>query len=139
MQAIPCRRNTSPVPAVATVSQPMSARRFPGQIHPPLSPFDLWPPGLCRFLAPLLDRNPYKDVVNHTDVLDADPRLALVAAHILVGDEARDDPSFSSYRRLDLYYVENWSIGLDLAILAATVGAVVLRGGRLLVAGGERR
>lgn len=49
--------------------------------------------------------------------------------------EARDDPSFSSYRRLDLYYVENWSIGLDLAIFAATIGAVVMRGGRLLQAG----
>jgi exopolysaccharide biosynthesis polyprenyl glycosylphosphotransferase len=53
--------------------------------------------------------------------------------------EARDDPSFASYRRLDLYYVENWSIGLDLAILAATVGTVIMRGGRLLCAGARDR
>ena len=47
--------------------------------------------------------------------------------------EARDDPSFSSYRRLDLFYVDNWSIGLDLAILASTVTAVLSRGVRMLV------
>jgi exopolysaccharide biosynthesis polyprenyl glycosylphosphotransferase len=41
--------------------------------------------------------------------------------------EARDDPSFDTYRRLDLYYIENWSIGLDLAILFATAGVVVSR------------
>ena len=34
--------------------------------------------------------------------------------------EARDNPSFSAYRRLDLYYVDNWSIHLDLIILFAT-------------------
>jgi exopolysaccharide biosynthesis polyprenyl glycosylphosphotransferase len=35
--------------------------------------------------------------------------------------EARDNPSFHAYRRLDLFYVDNWSIGLDLVILLATV------------------
>lgn len=39
--------------------------------------------------------------------------------------EARLNPSFNAYRRLDLYYVDNWSLGLDLSILAATVPAVV--------------
>jgi exopolysaccharide biosynthesis polyprenyl glycosylphosphotransferase len=34
--------------------------------------------------------------------------------------EARDNPSFRTYRRLDLFYVENWSIGFDLAIMAGT-------------------
>jgi len=53
--------------------------------------------------------------------------------------EARDDPSFSSYRRLDLYYVENWSISLDLAILARTVGAVLIRGGRMFLAASRDR
>lgn len=44
--------------------------------------------------------------------------------------EARDDVSFDAYRRLDLFYVENWSIGLDLVVLGATVGAVLRRVGR---------
>ncbi len=39
--------------------------------------------------------------------------------------EARDNPSFHTYRRLDLMYVDNWSIGLDLFILLATVPMVV--------------
>lgn len=47
--------------------------------------------------------------------------------------EARDDPSFSVYRRLDLFYVENWSIGLDLAILLATGQRVTCRALRLLL------
>lgn len=41
--------------------------------------------------------------------------------------EARDNPAFGPYRRLDLYYVENWSIGLDLSILLATGFVVVGR------------
>lgn len=41
--------------------------------------------------------------------------------------EARDNPSFSAYRRLDLFYVENWSITLDLAILFETFASVVSR------------
>jgi exopolysaccharide biosynthesis polyprenyl glycosylphosphotransferase len=41
--------------------------------------------------------------------------------------EARDNPSFHAYRRLDLFYVDNWSIGLDLAILLATVPMVITR------------
>jgi len=39
--------------------------------------------------------------------------------------EARDNPSFSAYRRLDLYYVDNWSMVQDLLILARTVTAVL--------------
>jgi exopolysaccharide biosynthesis polyprenyl glycosylphosphotransferase len=45
--------------------------------------------------------------------------------------EARDNPSFEAYRRLDLFYVENWSITLDLFILIATVEHLV---GRLFAA-----
>jgi exopolysaccharide biosynthesis polyprenyl glycosylphosphotransferase len=41
--------------------------------------------------------------------------------------EARDNPSFSAYRRLDLYYVENWSVSLDIVILFATVEHVITR------------
>ncbi len=46
--------------------------------------------------------------------------------------DARDNPSFDAYRRLDLFYVENWSLALDLAILAATGKALVMRGVRAL-------
>jgi exopolysaccharide biosynthesis polyprenyl glycosylphosphotransferase len=38
--------------------------------------------------------------------------------------EARDNPSFHTYRRLDLMYVDNWSIGFDIFILLATVPTV---------------
>ena len=41
--------------------------------------------------------------------------------------EAREKPDFEVYRRLDLFYVENWSIGLDLAICFATVTSVARR------------
>jgi len=39
--------------------------------------------------------------------------------------EARQDPSFDSYISLDTAYVENWSLMLDLRILARTVGVVL--------------
>ncbi len=41
--------------------------------------------------------------------------------------EARDNPSFHAYRRLDLFYVDNWSIGLDLCILLVTIPMVITR------------
>ena len=44
--------------------------------------------------------------------------------------EARHNPSFFAYRHLDLFYVENWRLGLDVAILAATVRTVVGDGAR---------
>ena len=40
--------------------------------------------------------------------------------------EARGSPSFHAYRRLDLLYLDNWSIGLDLMILVATVPTVIM-------------
>jgi exopolysaccharide biosynthesis polyprenyl glycosylphosphotransferase len=51
--------------------------------------------------------------------------------------EARDNPSFEAYRRLDLFYVENWSIMMDLAILLATAGVVLTRAARGLRTGRE--
>lgn len=41
--------------------------------------------------------------------------------------EGRDDPSFDAYRRLDLFYVENWSLELDLIILLSTFRAVFVQ------------
>ncbi len=41
--------------------------------------------------------------------------------------EARDNPSFETYRRLDLFYVENWSVTLDLMILLGTVEHLIVR------------
>jgi exopolysaccharide biosynthesis polyprenyl glycosylphosphotransferase len=41
--------------------------------------------------------------------------------------EARDNPSFDAYQRLDLFYVENWSLALDLVILLGTAEQLVLR------------
>jgi len=38
--------------------------------------------------------------------------------------EGRDNPSFDAYRRLDLFYVENWSLLLDLSIIAMTIQVV---------------
>jgi exopolysaccharide biosynthesis polyprenyl glycosylphosphotransferase len=39
--------------------------------------------------------------------------------------EARDNPSFRAYRRLDLFYVDNWSLAFDLAIMAGTARMLV--------------
>src|SRR5258708_18774701 len=41
--------------------------------------------------------------------------------------EAGDDPSFVLYQHLDLYYVENWSTALHLAILLAPIPPLALR------------
>ncbi|MET0460314.1 MAG: exopolysaccharide biosynthesis polyprenyl glycosylphosphotransferase [Ilumatobacteraceae bacterium] len=47
--------------------------------------------------------------------------------------EARDNPAFDAYHRLDLHYVHNWSPALDVAVLVATVEHLFTRavtGGR---------
>lgn len=41
--------------------------------------------------------------------------------------EAGDKPYFFAYERLDLYYVENWSVSLDLAVLLATAEVFVAK------------
>ena len=38
--------------------------------------------------------------------------------------EARHNPSFNAYRRLDLRYVDNWSLYLDIQILFSTIPSV---------------
>jgi exopolysaccharide biosynthesis polyprenyl glycosylphosphotransferase len=46
--------------------------------------------------------------------------------------EANHKASFEEYRRLDLYYVDNWSVALDLAIIIDTIPAVARRAVRAL-------
>ncbi len=46
--------------------------------------------------------------------------------------EARDNPSFAAYQRLDLFYVENWSTTLDMMIVLATIEQLVARFCRLV-------
>jgi exopolysaccharide biosynthesis polyprenyl glycosylphosphotransferase len=53
--------------------------------------------------------------------------------------EARDLPSFDLYRRYDLMYVQNWSLGVDLAILLRTAVVVPSRAMRALVPARLRR
>jgi lipopolysaccharide/colanic/teichoic acid biosynthesis glycosyltransferase len=37
----------------------------------------------------------------------------------------RSETTFEEYTRLDLYYVDNWSLLVDLSILARTIPAVL--------------
>jgi exopolysaccharide biosynthesis polyprenyl glycosylphosphotransferase len=53
--------------------------------------------------------------------------------------EARDNPSFSAYRRLDLFYVDNWSLLMDIGILVNTVHAVSVRFFRIVFSQAPRR
>ena len=46
--------------------------------------------------------------------------------------ESRDDPSFADYERCDVFYVENWSVRLDLMILLQTLVEVGKRATSLL-------
>jgi len=46
--------------------------------------------------------------------------------------EARDSPSFEAYRRLDIFYVENWSMTLDLVIIVATLEQTLGRALKIL-------
>jgi exopolysaccharide biosynthesis polyprenyl glycosylphosphotransferase len=47
--------------------------------------------------------------------------------------EARDDPSFQAYEQWDTYYVDNWSVGFDLAIIISTVQQFLGRAGRCMI------
>ncbi len=48
--------------------------------------------------------------------------------------EARDNPSFSVYRRLDLFYVDNWTLSMDMGILVNTAHATAVRFVRTVLA-----
>ena len=45
--------------------------------------------------------------------------------------EARDSERFEDLERHELFYVENWSVLLDLGLLVCTVGGVVTRAWRI--------
>jgi lipopolysaccharide/colanic/teichoic acid biosynthesis glycosyltransferase len=41
----------------------------------------------------------------------------------------RSDLSFEDMVRLDLYYIENWSLSLDVKLILKTIGTVIFRRG----------
>ena len=41
----------------------------------------------------------------------------------------RSDTTFDEYKRLDLYYVDNWSLGHDMRIVLRTFAAVFVARG----------
>jgi len=51
--------------------------------------------------------------------------------------EGRDNPSFAAYRRFDLFYLQNWSVTLDMIILLGTVESIITRLLRAIVHRGE--
>ena len=51
--------------------------------------------------------------------------------------EARDNPSFRAYRRLDLFYVDNWSPVLDVMIVLGTLEQLIARMVKLVVSRNE--
>jgi lipopolysaccharide/colanic/teichoic acid biosynthesis glycosyltransferase len=51
--------------------------------------------------------------------------------------EGRDNPSFAAYRRFDLFYLQNWSVTLDVIILLGTAESVFTRVFHALVHRGE--
>ena len=57
--------------------------------------------------------------MNHLQRLDVNPGLTG-----LWQVQARQDPSFDSYVSLDLSYIDNWSIWLDIKIIFRTVAVV---------------
>ena len=58
--------------------------------------------------------------LNHLRRLDVTPGITG-----LWQVQARQDPSFDNYISLDVTYIENWSIWLDLKIIGRTVGVVL--------------
>ena len=65
---------------------------------------------------------------NEVDSYDHDPRRRLAVKPGLTGlwqVSGRSDLSWEESVRLDLLYVDNWSLRLDLAIVARTAGAVL--------------
>lgn len=53
--------------------------------------------------------------------------------------ERSDLPALRAHRRTDEFYIENWSVGLDLSIIAASASEVAWRTVREMVVRGEQR
>lgn len=106
-------------------------------------------PRLTR-IGRFLDRSSLNELPQLLNVLRGDmslvgPRPALPAEHAEFDEElrtrtavrpgitglwqveARDLPSFQAYRRLDLQYVDNWSLTLDVVVMIATFETVIAR------------
>lgn len=69
---------------------------------------------------------------SEVEAYDGDPRRRLAVAPGITGlwqVSGRSDLSWSESVRLDLDYVDNWSLGRDVVILARTVGAVLRHDG----------
>ena len=65
------------------------------------------------------------DEVDQWDEQTADRLRVLPGLTGMWQVSGRSDTSFEQYRRLDLYYVDNWSLAHDLRICAKTVGVVL--------------
>ena len=50
--------------------------------------------------------------------------------------EARTSGSMHTYERLDLFYIENWSVGLDVMVIIATLEEELVKLVRLLLPSG---
>jgi exopolysaccharide biosynthesis polyprenyl glycosylphosphotransferase len=75
---------------------------------------------------------PRPPLVREVDQYERDVRRRLLVTPGITGlwqVSGRSDLSWEETVRLDLSYVENWSLGLDLAIIARTVAAVLARDG----------
>lgn len=69
----------------------------------------------------------------------------LARQHVLPGItglwqvNGRDNPDFGIYQRMDIFYVENWSVALDLSILVGTVKVVIFRALKTVLIRAQRK
>ena len=66
--------------------------------------------------------------MGRTDLREPTPGPAGGHRHV-AGVAVRSSTGFDEYRRLDLYYVDNWSLLHDIRIVAKTFLVVVLQRG----------
>ena len=71
---------------------------------------------------------PVRDV-SRMDVRWHRRRFSVKPGITCVWQATRREPKFDEWIRSDMEYIDNWSLGLDLKILAKTFSIVVSRGG----------